>query len=167
MALIIRPLTLAKLNAAVTLLHRHHKPVQGHRFSLGAYTPDGTLVGACSVGRPVAREIEQYYVAEVTRLVTDGTKNTCSALYAAAARACEAMGFDSIQTYILATEKGKSVEAAGWKKDGIVRGRDWNNGPRKGTRRSDQPMGDKVRYVKKFKRKSALYREKKVNCNNL
>ena len=54
MALKVVPLTLKELNAYVEEHHRHHKRVQGHRFSLGV-EQDGVLVGACSVGRPVAR----------------------------------------------------------------------------------------------------------------
>lgn len=107
------PLTLAEANAAVARWHRHHKKVVGHRFSIGAMVAE-QLVGAAIVGRLVARMTEQYRVAEVTRLVTDGTKNACSLLYSAAARAAEAMGFDSIQTFILASEPGTSLLAAGW-----------------------------------------------------
>lgn len=107
------PLELAEANALVARLHRHHKPVVGHRFSLGAVVKDA-LVGAVIVGRPVSRGVNHRTVLEVTRLVTDGTPNACSLLYAAAARAAMAMGYDKIQTYILATEPGTSLRAAGW-----------------------------------------------------
>lgn len=151
----IVPLTLAQLNVLVARLHRHHQPVRGHRFSLGVECK-GQLVGACSVGRPVARLTDQYKVAEVTRLVTDGTPNACSILYAAAARACKAMGFEKIQTFILDSEPGASLRAAGWVLDGESGGGDWN---RDSTRlkkswlfddynRTDQPMGAKRRYVR-------------------
>ena len=90
--LIIVPLTLKQLNEYVEKHHRHHKKVQGHRFSIGVES-NGVLVGACSVGRPVARNTDQYLTAEVTRLVANGTKNACSILYASAAKACRAMGF--------------------------------------------------------------------------
>jgi hypothetical protein len=107
------PLTLAEANAVVAKWHRHHKPVVGHRFSIGALS-GGILIGAAIIGRPVARLTDQSFVAEVTRLVTDGTKNACSLLYAASARAAQAMGYDAIQTFILATEPGTSLRAAGW-----------------------------------------------------
>src|SRR3990167_6928377 len=68
------PLTLKQANELIVRWHRHHKPVVGHRFSLGLLDGD-ELKGAAIVGRPVSREIPQYEVAEVTRLVTDGTKN--------------------------------------------------------------------------------------------
>lgn len=115
------PLTLKQANGLISELHRHHKPVVGHRFSIGAES-DGKLVAAVVVGRPVSREVDQYRVAEVTRLVTDGTRNACSLLYAAAARAAQAMGFDLIQTYILESEPGTSLKASGWLLVGTTRG---------------------------------------------
>lgn len=105
MALTAVPLTLAAANTLVGRLHRHHRPVVGHRFSIGAEL-DGALVGAIIVGRPVARHVDQVFVFEVTRLVTDGTRNACSFLLARAARAAEAMGARSIQTYTLPEEGG-------------------------------------------------------------
>ena len=75
------PLTLAAANDFVAAHHRHHRPVVGHRFSIGAQD-GGVLVGAAIVGRPVARHLDDGFTAEVTRLVTDGTKNACSMLYA-------------------------------------------------------------------------------------
>ena len=35
MSLRVVPLTLAQANELIGRLHRHHKPVQGHRFSIG------------------------------------------------------------------------------------------------------------------------------------
>lgn len=139
------PLTLKQANDLVSRLHRHHKPARGHRFSIGAEVK-GVLVGAAIVGRPVARMTDQYRVAEVNRLVTDGTFNACSILYAAAARAAKAMGFYRIQTFILISEPGTSLKASGWKDDGVSAGGDWNGGARQG-RRTDQPMEQKKRWV--------------------
>lgn len=150
MGLKVVPLTLKQLNAHVEKHHRHHKPIRGHRFSIGAEL-DGVLVGACSVGRPVARNIPQWEVAEVTRLVTDGTKNSCSILYAAAARACAAMGFKRIQTYILEDESGTSLRASGWKLDGVTQGnRHWQREDCGGPRRTDQPSCAKQRWIKEL-----------------
>lgn len=146
MSLQIVHLELAELNALVASLHRHHKPVQGHRFSLGVRKGE-TVVGGCAVGRPMARMTNQRTVVEVTRLVTDGTKNACSALYAAAARAAKELGYESIQTFILAEEPGTSLIAAGWHFDGESGGGDWTRAS-KPNRRQDQPQGKKHRYVK-------------------
>lgn len=145
--MIVVPLTLKQANALVKTLHRHHKPTRGHRFSIGVEV-DGHLVGAVIVGRPVAPKTNQYQVAEVTRLVTDGTPNACSFLYGAAARAAKAMGFWRIQTFTLPQEGGASLRAAGWVCEGIA-GQDgalgWQS--RKG-RRTDQPTTPKWRWVK-------------------
>lgn len=139
------PLTLKQANDLVALMHRHHKPAQGHRFSLGLM--DGEqLVGACIVGRPLARNTGQYDIAEITRLVTDGTPNACSMLYGAAARAAKAMGFRQIQTFILGTESGTSLRASGWVLDGTTEGGSWN---RQGRERVDNhPLTDKQRWVR-------------------
>lgn len=106
-------LELKEANELVGSLHRHHKPVVGHRFSLGVEY-EGKLIGAAIIGRPVARGTDQKSIVEVTRLVTDGTPNACSFLYGAAARAAKALGYSQIQTFILNTEPGTSLKASGW-----------------------------------------------------
>lgn len=143
------PLTLAQANELVASLHRHHKPVVGHRFSIGV-EKDGRLVGAAIVGRPVARMTDQFEIAEVTRLVTDGTPNACSALYGAAARVAREMGFTAIQTFILEDETGTSLRASGWEKVGDSGGGDWNR-PSRGGRRVDQPQAPKQKWRKAFR----------------
>ncbi len=147
MSLRIEPATLTQVNAYVEQHHRHHKKVQGHRFSLLVKNENNEIIGACSVGRPVARGCDPYLTAEVTRLVTDGTKNACSILYAASARACKAMGFTKIQTYILDTELGTSLKASGWQYETTTSGGDWNSKSFK-NRRTDQPMNPKQRWAK-------------------
>ena len=142
------PLTLKEANELVAKLHRHHKPVVGHRFSLGCLNGE-SICGAVIVGRPVSRALDQYRIAEVTRLVTDGTKNACSILYAAAARVAKEMGFTKIQTYILESEPGISLIAAGWTHERNTEGGNWNHSWRKG-RREDQPMQPKQRWGKVF-----------------
>ena len=138
-------MTLKQANDLVAKLHRHHKPCVGHRFSLGLDTDFDGLCGAVIVGRPVARRVPQYEVAEVLRLVTDGTENACSALYGAAARVAKEMGFRKIQTYILESEPGTSLKASGWVKVAVSPGGDWNCKVRTG-RRTDQPQERKTRW---------------------
>src|SRR5690242_1372908 len=116
---------LAQANEFVMHLHRHHKPVVGHLFSLGAEL-DGKLVGVAIVGRPVSRMRDDGLTAEVTRLCTDGTKDACSFLYGACARAAFALGFKRIGTYILASEPGTSLQAAGWRLIGETSGGSWS-----------------------------------------
>jgi hypothetical protein len=116
---------LDEANAFVEQHHRHHKPVVGHLFSI-AVEKDGAIVGVVIVGRPVSRHRDDGLTAEVTRLCTDGTKNACSFLYGAAARAAFALGFQRIGTYILATEPGTSLMATGWRMIGETRGKSWS-----------------------------------------
>lgn len=142
------PLELAEANALVDRWHRHHKPSQGHRFSLGVIDNDGNLHGAAIIGRPVARLAgSPRDVLEVVRLVTDGTENCCSILYAAAARAGHAMGYKRIQTYVLASERGTSLKAAGWSDEGDAGGGQWKHTDGK-ARRTDQPTETKRRWAK-------------------
>lgn len=107
------PLELREANAFVEQHHRHHKPVQGHRWSLGIVDDAGVLHGCAIVGRPTSG-LDPRRIVEVTRLCTDGSMNACSMLYSAAARAAREMGFEIIQTYIFESEHGSSLKASGW-----------------------------------------------------
>ena len=132
---------LAEANAFVEQHHRHHKPVIGHLFSIGA-SFDNRIVGVVIVGRPVARLRDDGMTAEVTRLCTDGTKNACSFLYGKAARAAFALGFQRIGTYILADEPGTSLMATGWRLIGETKGGTWD---RDGRPRVDKhPLQNKL-----------------------
>ena len=118
------PITLKEANAFVARYHRHHKPVVGHKFSVAA-SYEGEIVGVAIVGRPVSRYLDDGWTLEVNRLCTNGTKNACSFLYAAAWRAAKNMGYKRVVTYILDTEKGTSLKAAGWKCLGQAGGKRW------------------------------------------
>lgn len=142
------PAELVEANALVAAWHRHHQPAVGHRFSLLVVDDEGVVHGAAIVGRPVARLAgSPRAVLEVSRLVTDGTPNACSALYAAAARAGKALGFERIQTYILESEPGVSLLAAGWEFHGPAGGGQWKHTDGK-PRRTDQPTTLKGRWAK-------------------
>lgn len=119
------PLGLDEANAFIRANHRHHGEVVGHKFSIGAALGD-RIVGVVIVGRPVARLRDDGVTLEVTRLCSDGTRNACSFLYGAAARAAFALGYKRIGTYILASENGASVKAAGWRLVGETPGRSWS-----------------------------------------
>jgi len=140
-------LTLRQANALVAEKHRHHKPVHAHRFSIGVEL-EGRIVGAAITGRPVARLTPQYSIAEVTRMVADGTPHVCSMLYAASARAAQAMGYEEIQTFILASESGISLRAAGWARDENRRhkGGKWTTR----TGRDGVDLGPKQRWFKRL-----------------
>ena len=139
------PVSLKEANAFVAAHHRHHKPVTGHKFSIGCEC-DGQLVGVVIAGRPVSRYLDKGLTLEVTRLCTIGEKNACSMLYAAAARAARAMGYRKIITYTLDTEDGTSIRAAGWTCAGLAGGKRWG-----GQRRPPvdlYPAQMKLRYEK-------------------
>ena len=130
-SLAIGHVTWKESKAFVGSEHRHHPPSQGHMWSTGCF--DGErLCGVAVLGRPVSRMLQEAGHLEVLRLATDGTPNACSALYGAAARQAVAHGFDRWQllTYILETEPGISLRAAGWVLDGQSKGGSWDRASR-------------------------------------
>ncbi|MCD8398798.1 MAG: hypothetical protein LUD12_16770 [Lachnospiraceae bacterium] len=152
----LTPITLREANAFVQSYHRHHKPSQGHKFSIGAME-DGHLVGVAICGRPVSRRMDDGFTLEVNRLCTDGTKNACSILYGAAYRAAKAMGYHRVITYILESESGTSLKAAGYLCEGRAGGLEWN-GERKPKSENQYPHEMKTRWVKNIKQQ-----EEKMN----
>lgn len=110
------PLELKQANSFVDELHRHHDPVFRDKFRVGAMK-DGKLVGVVQIGRPVSRMLDDGRTVEVTRLCSDGTHNVCSFLYGKAAKIAGEMGYSKIITYILLSESGTSLKAAGWTLD--------------------------------------------------
>jgi hypothetical protein len=111
------PLTLAQANAGVAKWHRTHAPLRFHRFSVGVTNASGELCGVAICARPSSATLDQWTTLEVARLATDGTLNACSKLLGACARAAKAMGYQRVITYILDSERGTSLRAAGWTMD--------------------------------------------------
>lgn len=143
------PLKQRQANEYVQAHHRHHSAVRGDIFRIGA-THDGRLVGVVMVGRPVARALDDGKTCEVLRLCTDGTPNTCSFLYAKAARVARELGFHKIITYILDSEPGSSLKASGWIKEIDTKGRNWSCPSR--PRNTAAPTCDKQRWAKVLKK---------------
>lgn len=134
MTLVAVPVDLREANSFIESYHRHNRPVQGAKFALGV--SDGQrLVGVATVGRPVARRLDDGYTAEVTRVcvLPDAPKGSCSFLYARAWRAWEAMGGRRIVTYTLTSESGASLRGAGWEVkgtwEGAKEGKGWTTRP--------------------------------------
>lgn len=148
----LRPVSLREANEYVRQFHRHHKPTVGHKFSIGCET-GGKLVGVVIAGRPVSRYLDDGRTLEVTRLCTDGTKNVCSFLYAAAARAAKAMGYERIITYTLDTEAGTSLKAAGWNCEGRAGGLRWTG--KRTPHDSQYPEQMKLRYSKLLRKEAS------------
>lgn len=125
MSLVLQPITQREAFAFIAEHHRHHMPPQGYKFAIAIN--DGERVrGVVTVGRPVSRHLDDGWTAEVTRCCTDGARNGCSMLYAAAWRASKAMGYTRLITYVLASESGGSLKASGWRKIGQRGGGSWN-----------------------------------------
>lgn len=113
----------------ITRLHRHHLPPQGWKFGVAAAS-DGEIVGVITVGRPVARFLDNGWTLEVTRCCTDGTKNAPSFLYGAAWRVAKNLWYKRLITYILKEEPGTTLISAGWKCVGEAGGGNWNHASR-------------------------------------
>lgn len=105
MTLSLVPVTLREASAFIRAHHRHHGAPRGWKFGIGCTTND-RLVGVITVGRPVARSLDDGLTAEVNRCCTDGTPHVASKLYAAAWRAARAMGYRRLITYTLKSEGG-------------------------------------------------------------
>lgn len=124
--LTVIPCDLDEAKAFIARHHRHHVPPVSHKFSLAVADGAGEIRGVATVGRPVARGLDDGLTLEVTRVATDGCPNACSALYGASRRATFALGYRRLLTYTLDSEPGTSLLAAGWKIVGEVKGRSWD-----------------------------------------
>ena len=127
----ITPINLDEANAFIKQHHRHHKPVPGCKFCLAVSDEHG-VCGVAIVGRPIARNFDNGWTAEVNRTCTNGHKNANSMLYGAAWRAAKAIGYKRLITYTLKDEPGTSLIAAGWRLVGECGGGSWSrkNRPR-------------------------------------
>jgi hypothetical protein len=136
----LQPITLAEANSFIRQHHRHHLPPVGWKF--GIAVNDGAQVcGVVTVGRPVARHVDNGWTLEVTRCCTDGTRHAASMLYGAAWRAAKALGYQRLITYTLASESGVTLKASGWREIGTVVGRSWSCASR--PRIDTHPLDDK------------------------
>lgn len=154
----VRPIDLVSANAYVISHHRHNGKVLVHRFSISVYDGD-RICGVAICGNPSARKLDTGDCIEVKRCCTDGTKNACSILYGRCARIAKEMGYKKIITYILQSEAGTTMRAAGWKveQDNCGSDKGWNtpSRPREvvsidlfGNEREHYKLEKKTRYVK-------------------
>jgi hypothetical protein len=143
--------TFAEMKSFVAAHHRHCKPPRGWRFGKGVANGD-TLVGVVSVGRPVARALDQKRIVEVNRLCVDPTLasplvwNASSMLYGWAAREGRKQGAERIITYTLAEEAGTTLRAAGWRPDHLTRPRKGWSSPARPRDPAGTPNGAKLRW---------------------
>ena len=124
--MVARPIGWREAKAFVEATHRHHFSPQGWKFGAAA-EKDGRTVGVVMVGRPVSRMLaeKEPHTCEVIRLSTDGTRNACSFLYGVARRAAFELGWTRVITYILESEPGTSLRAAGWNFVRMAGGGEW------------------------------------------
>lgn len=151
MTLSVRPLTITAALAFVAEHHRRLPRCQGGMWAIGAER-DGVLLGACVVGRPTARLLDDGRRLQVLRLAVvpgdasgSGQRGICSILYGAAARAARAMGASDLITYIHDDERGVSLRAAGWISMETTRGGQWSRRSRE--RAATVEPGPKVRWA--------------------
>ena len=148
MRLQIQPIDFREACAFVAAHHRHHRPPAGMKFAVACNDGD-KIVGVAIIGRPIARHLDDSWTLEVTRLCTDGTKNACSFLYGAAARAARALGYKRIITYTLITESGESLRGSGWRAIWTTKdGQSWNTPAR--PRIDSHPLDSKQRWLKEL-----------------
>lgn len=129
--------------------HRHHPPPQGAIVHLGCWAlweaPAAgvvlALLGVAFLGRPVSRVEQDRGAWEVTRLaVGPRAEHACSALYGYARRVAQLLNpgvivldgqvwrfKSSTITYTLGSEGGGSLRGAGWTREDVVQGRDWQD----------------------------------------
>lgn len=144
----IRPIGYHDAMEFVAKHHRHHSITAGQKFAIAAYVGD-SMCGVAVCCRPVSRMLDDGKTLEVARLCTDGTKNACSKLYGACARVAKDMGYAKIITYILESEPGTSLKAAGWTvEERECGGGEWSRNRRK--REIKAPISKKQRWGKKL-----------------
>lgn len=130
MVLNLQPIDYQEACRFIKATHRHHLPPQGWKFGIGLN--DGEkVVGVVTVGRPIARHLDNGLTLEVTRCCTDGSKNACSMLYGAAWKVTKNLGYKKLITYTIPSESKSSLKGAGWKVlNEKAGGQSWNRSKR-------------------------------------
>lgn len=125
--LTIVPVTIKEACAFIKTHHRHHRPPQGALFAVAVAVED-RIVGVATVGRPVSRILDATgWTAEITRVCTveGAPMGAASKLYSRSAQIAQLMGYRRVISYILVSESGVSLKAAGWKEKGPTGGGSW------------------------------------------
>ena len=147
----ISTITLPVARAFINRHHEHCGAPVAWRFAAAVFN-GGTLMGAVTVGNPVAPALNGKGVLEVNRLcIRRDTPaalrwNAASLLYGWSAREARRRGWAKIVTYTRADEDGTSLIAAGWQREARVRGRGWHS--RRRSRSNRNGWIDKIRWSK-------------------
>ena len=148
----LRPISLRDANEYVRKHHRHHKPVAGHKFSIGCEA-DGELVGVIIAGRPVSRYLDDGFTLEFTRLCTNGAR-TLAAF--STARRQELLRLWAISASSPTRWKAKTVQAFGLLAGFVKAKRVGFAGRVKRQPKEDQyPAQMKLRYEKQLRKESS------------
>jgi hypothetical protein len=147
----LQPIDWREANTFIAAHHRHHLPPTGWKFGIAVNGPgfapacssERGVVGVITIGRPVARMLDNGWTLEVTRCCAlPSYKNASSMLYGAAWRAAKALGYKRLITYTLREEPGISLRAAGWRVIGEAGGGEWGRKSR--PRVTKHPTGQKI-----------------------
>ena len=124
--------------------HHSHRPVKFCRFAIGLYKYK-KLIGIATAGRPVSYNTDQQEVLEISRIATDGTKNSSSLLLSRITRIARLFGYKYLSAYVLAHQEAYGLRAAGFHFSGYTR---------RNYRKNKSPEvnfpGKKKRYLKKL-----------------
>lgn len=147
------PVTFRYAANYINCLHRHNVAPQGHKFSVALESVEGRTVGVLIASEPKARRQNDGRTLEINRCCADPRyHNVCSALIGRAVRMGKEMGYTRFISYTLESEYGSTLKAAGFKLDGIVKGRagGWDSPSRRRDLPERYPAGDKKRWILNF-----------------
>lgn len=134
--------------AMVNMHHRHHASPVGHLFSGGVF--DGNMLcGAVIAGRPVSRHLDDGKTIELTRVVSDGTRNASSKAMGWAIREARRRGYERVITYTLESENGASLRATGFRESARSAGGSWSR-PSRARETDRHPVCAKRRWEIQF-----------------
>ncbi len=127
----LETISLEEAKKFIALHHRHCDPPVGWKFG-AAVRNGGELLGVMTAGRPVSAALAKQGCIEVNRVCVKDTRphalvrNACSMLYACACREAFRRGCNRVITYTLASERGTSLRAAGFRPVARTRGGSWD-----------------------------------------
>lgn len=151
--LALKPVPTSAVRQFIARHHAHCGVPVTWRFHNAVFN-GATLIGVAVVGNPVAPALMKRGILEVNRLcVRRDTPaalrwNAASMLYGWCAREAQRRGWQKIITYTRKDEPGTSLEAAGWQREAIVRGRGWHS--RRRRRSNKNSWIDKIRWSRTF-----------------
>lgn len=136
--------------------HRHLTAPPGWRYGFAVYN-GRDLIGVAWCGRPVARRINHFTTVEVNRncvrtdLHPQLVAHACSMLYGAASREAERRGYVRVISYILKSEAGTTLKAAGFVEEHTTReGDSWESDAPQRKRKQKAPTEAKVRWAREL-----------------